>query len=204
MEYMKYTNKLPNVVFKTIESRRTIRKYKSVMPTEDAIRRISEVPSFILQDFIIPFTLVILQYWAKERAVNIINQTYSITRDLAILYNIVPDNLKEWWRNYMKEFIKTLGGAPIMFVGLTDLTYNRNYHFSVSWMIAQAMMVQARAEGLDTGPVGFSAKTVEEEFVNYFLRMDYNKWQIAFVLNCGYRDEEPLSRQIKEGIYEIH
>ncbi|MEO0202254.1 MAG: hypothetical protein ABIL37_00840, partial [candidate division WOR-3 bacterium] len=150
---MNKTLKLPELIYKTIESRRTIRKYKSVMPPEDAIRRISDVPSFILQDFIIPFKLIILQYWSKEKAVNIINQTYSVANYLVKLYESAPDELKEWYKNYIKEFIKTLGGAPIMFVGLTDLTNNREYNFSVSWMIAQAMMIQARSEGLDTGSV---------------------------------------------------
>ncbi len=201
---MNKTLKLPELIYKTIESRRTIRKYKSVMPPEDAIRRISDVPSFILQDFIIPFKIIILQYWSKEKAVNIINQTYSVANDLVILYNVVPDELKEWYKNYIKEFIKTLGGAPIIFVGLTDLTNNREYNFSVSWMIAQAMMIQARSEGLDTGSVTFASKTVEREFIEDFLFMDYNKWQIAFVLNCGYRDEEPIIKEIKGGLYEIN
>ena len=196
--------RLPNVVFGIIESRRTIRKYKSIMPTEDAIRRISEVPFFILQDFPIPFKLIILQYWARERAVNIINETYSVARDLAVLYNIVPDNLKDWYKEFIKEFIKTLGGAPIMFIGLTDLKNNKNYHFSVSWIIAQAIMIQARAEGLDTGSVTFTSKSIEKELIEDFLAMDYNKWQVAFVLNCGYRDEEPIVKELRSGIYEIY
>ncbi len=196
-------NKLPNVVFDVIKSRRTIRKYKSEFPSKDTIKRISNVPFFILQDFPIPFLLLVVESDARNRAVNIISQTYSVARDLAVLYNIVPDELKDWYRNFMKEFVKTLGDAPLMFIGLTGAE-NFEYNFKISWMIAQAIMIQAKAEGLDTGSITFASKSVEEELFRDFLKIDPNEWKIAFFLNCGYRDEEPILKEIKEGIYEIH
>ena len=195
--------KLPSVVFEIIKNRRTIRKYKSQIPPKESINRILDVPYFILKDFPIPFQLVVVQEEARNKAVNIINQTYSIARDLAILYNIVPDEMKEWYKNFMKEFIRTLGNAPIIIIGLTDLKNNAEYNFKISWMIAQAIMIQAKSEGLDTGSITFSSKSVEEELIRDFLKMD-NKWNIAFVLNCGYRDEEPMVKEIKEGTYEIY
>lgn len=195
-------NKLSNFVFDTIKERRTIRKYKLEIPPRDVIKRIAEVPYFILQDFPIPFELVILEYEAREKAVKIMRQTYSIAKDLAILHNMVPDELKDWYREYMKNFINTLGGAPILFIGLTDI--DNIYNWNVSWLIAQAIMIQAKAEGLDTGSITFSSKSVEKELVEGYLKMDNNKWKIAFVLNCGYRDEEPMEKQIKGGIYEIY
>jgi len=195
--------KLPSVVFEIIKNRRTIRKYKSQIPPKESINRILDVPYFILKDFHIPFQLVVFQEEARNKAVNIINQTYSIARDLAILYNIVPDEMKEWYKNFMKEFIRTLGNAPIIIIGLTDLKNNAEYNFKISWMIAQAIMIQAKSEGLDTGSITFSSKSVEEELIRDFLKMD-NKWNIAFVLNCGYRDEEPMVKEIKEGTYEIY
>ncbi len=196
--------KLPNVVFEIIKNRRTIRKYKSQIPPKESINRILDIPYFILKDFPIPFQLVIIQEEARNKAVNIINQTYSIARDLAVLYNIVPDDLKEWYKNFMKEFVRTLGNAPIIIIGLTDLKNNAEYNFKISWIIAQAIMIQAKSEGLDTGSITFSSKTVEEELIRDFLKMDINKWSIAFVLNCGYRDEEPIVKEIKGGIYEIY
>ena len=195
--------KLPSVVFEIIKNRRTIRKYKSQIPPRESINRILDVPYFILKDFPIPFQLVVVQEEARNKAVNIINQTYSVARDLAILYNIVPDEMKEWYKNFIKEFIRTLGNAPIIIIGLTDLKNNAEYNFKISWMIAQAIMIQAKSEGLDTGSITFSSKSVEEELIRDFLKMD-NKWNIAFVLNCGYRDEEPMVKEIKEGIYEIY
>ena len=195
--------KLPSVVFEIIKNRRTIRKYKSQIPPKESINRILDVPYFILKDFPIPFQLVVVQEEARNKAVNIINQTYSIARDLAILYNIVPDEMKEWYKNFIKEFIRTLGNAPIIIIGLTDLKNNAEYNFKISWMIAQAIMIQAKSEGLDTGSITFSSKSVEEELIRDFLKMD-NKWNIAFVLNCGYRDEEPMVKEIKEGTYEIY
>ncbi len=196
-------NKLPNIAFDVIKSRRTIRKYKSEFPSKDTIKRISNVPFFILQDFPIPFLLLVVESDARNRAVNIISQTYSVARDLAVLYNVVPDELKDWYRNFIKEFVKTLGDAPLMFIGLTGAE-NFEYNFKISWMIAQAIMIQAKAEGLDTGSITFTSKSVEEELFRDFLKIDPNEWKIAFFLNCGYRDEEPILKEIKEGIYEIH
>jgi nitroreductase len=196
--------RLPSVIFEIIKSRRTIRKYKSQIPPKESINRILDVPYFILKDFPIPFQLVVIQEEARNKAVNIINQTYSVARDLAILYNIVPDDLKDWYKNFMKEFVKTLGNAPIIIIGLTDLKNNAEYNFKISWIIAQAIMIQAKSEGLDTGSITFSSQTVEEELIRDFLKMDINRWSIAFVLNCGYRDEEPIVKEIKGGIYEIY
>jgi nitroreductase len=196
--------RLPSVIFEIIKSRRTIRKYKSQIPPKESINRILDVPYFILKDFPIPFQLVVIQEEARNKAVNIINQTYSVARDLAVLYNIIPDDLKEWHKNFMKEFVRTLGNAPIIIIGLTDLKNNAEYNFKISWIIAQAIMIQAKSEGLDTGSITFSSKTVEEEIIRDFLKMDINRWSIAFVLNCGYRDEEPLVKEIREGIYEIY
>jgi|DewCreStandDraft_5_1066085.scaffolds.fasta_scaffold13651_2 nitroreductase len=196
--------RLPSVIFEIIKNRRTIRKYKSQIPPKESINRILDVPYFILKDFSIPFQLVVIQEEARNKAVNIINQTYSIARDLAVLYNIVPDDLKEWYKNFMKEFVRTLGNAPIIIIGLTDLKNNAEYNFKISWIIAQAIMIQAKSEGLDTGSITFSSKTVEEELIRDFLKMDINRWSIAFVLNCGYGDEEPIVKEIKGGIYEIY
>jgi len=196
--------RLPSVIFEIIKSRRTIRKYKSQIPPKESINRILDVPYFILKDFPIPFQLVVIQEEARNKAVNIINQTYSVARDLAVLYNIIPDDLKEWHKNFMKEFVRTLGNAPIIIIGLTDLKNNAEYNFKISWIIAQAIMIQAKSEGLDTGSITFSSKTVEEELIRDFLKMDINKWSMAFVLNCGYRDEEPIVKEIREGIYEIY
>jgi hypothetical protein len=197
-------NTISKLVFNVISSRRTIRKYKPDLPNEDSIRRISDIPFFILSDYPIPFQLVILQYNARERAVSILNQTYSVARDIALIGKIVPENLREWWINYIKEFIKTLGGAPIIFVGLTDLKSEKKfYHFKIAWMIAEAIMVQARAENLDTGSFTFASQSIQEEFIGDFLKMDKEKWNIAFALNCGYRDEEPLLKEIKPDAYEI-
>jgi len=196
--------RLPSVIFEIIKSRRTIRKYKSQIPPKESINRILDVPYFILKDFPIPFQLVVIQQEARNKAVNIINQTYSVARDLAVLYNMVPDDLKEWYKNFMKEFVRTLGNAPIIIIGLTDLKNNAEYNFKISWIIAQAIMIQAKSEGLDTGSITFSSKTVEEELIRDFLKIDINRWSIAFVLNCGYRDEEPIVKEIKGGIYEIY
>jgi nitroreductase len=196
--------RLPSVIFEIIKSRRTIRKYKSQIPPKESINRILDVPYFILKDFPIPFQLVVIQEEARNKAVNIINQTYSVARDLAVLYNMVPDDLKEWYKNFMKEFVRTLGNAPIIIIGLTDLKNNAEYNFKISWIIAQAIMIQAKSEGLDTGSITFSSQTVEKELIRDFLKMDINRWSIAFVLNCGYRDEEPLVKEIKGGIYEIY
>jgi nitroreductase len=196
--------RLPSVIFEIIKSRRTIRKYKSQIPPKESINRILDVPYFILKDFPIPFQLVVIQEEARNKAVNIINQTYSVARDLAVLYNMVPDDLKDWYKNFMKEFVRTLGNAPIIIIGLTDLKNNAEYNFKISWIIAQAIMIQAKSEGLDTGSITFSSKTVEEELIRDFLKMDINRWSMAFVLNCGYRDEEPIVKEIKGGIYEIY
>ncbi len=196
--------RLPSVIFEIIKSRRTIRKYKSQIPPKESINRILDVPYFILKDFPIPFQLVVIQEEARNKAVNIINQTYSVARDLAVLYNMVPDDLKEWYKNFMKEFVRTLGNAPIIIIGLTDLKNNAEYNFKISWIIAQAIMIQAKSEGLDTGSITFSSKTVEEELIRDFLKMDINRWSMAFVLNCGYRDEEPIVKEIKGGLYEIY
>jgi hypothetical protein len=90
----------------------------------------------------------------------------------------------------MVEFIKDLGGAPITLIGLTKL-YDwkeekwadwaiRNW--KVSWMIAQAIMLYAKKNGLDTGSFTFSNLSIEEKILEFLGERDLN---IAFVLNLG-------------------
>ncbi len=190
-------------LLETIKSRRTIRKYlRDRIPSREIVQRITSIPFYILEDFPIPFLMIVLEDRARDRGVEIITKTYEVARDLALQGNIIPPELRDWYIDYIKQFVRTLGNAPIVLVGLTDLaSENRYRNFAVSWMIAQAIMVHARAEGLDTGSFTFTSKSVQTEFVRDFLKMDEKLWQIAFTLNLGYRDEEPLPKEIREDVF---
>ncbi len=64
------------------------------------------------------------------------------------------------------------------------------------------MMLQALAEGLDTGVVTIHSATVEHKLVE-FLRLPEDEWVVVFVLNVGYGTEKPEPTPRKEGLFEI-
>jgi nitroreductase len=135
-------------------------------------------------------------------------QHYSIFRDLALIGKAVPEEARPMLEKLMVEFMKDLGGAPITLIGLTKL-YDwkeekwpdwaiRNW--KVSWMIAQAIMLYAKKIGLDTGSFTFSSASIEEKILEFLGERDLN---IAFVLNLGYRDENPLPKDVEWKVVEI-
>ncbi len=68
--------------------------------------------------------------------------------------------------------MKDLGGAPITLIGLTKLYDWAIRNWKVSWMIAQAIMVRVRKNGLDTGSFTCADTNVKKEVVAFLGKED--------------------------------
>jgi nitroreductase len=197
------------MVMDFIKQRRTIRKYKrGLIPSEEALEEILSAIRLIYAQYPIPFKLYIVSGRSRLELVPLMRQHYSIFRDLAIIGKAVPEEVRPIFEKLMVEFMKDLGGAPITLIGLTKL-YDwkeekwpdwaiRNW--KVSWMIAQAIMLYAKKNGLDTGSFTFASASIEERILEFLGERDLN---IAFVLNLGYRDENPLPKDVEWKVVEI-
>ena len=197
------------MVLDFIKQRRTIRKYKrGLVPSEEALEEILSAVRLIYAQYPIPFKLYILSGRSRLELIPLMRQHYSIFRDLAFIGKAVPEEARSMVEKVMVEFMKDLGGAPITLIGLTKL-YDwkeekwpdwaiRNW--KVSWMIAQAIMLYAKKIGLDTGSFTFSSASIEEKILEFLGERDLN---IAFALNLGYRDENPLPKDIEWKVAEI-
>lgn len=162
----------------------------------------------VLSYYPIPFKLYVLYGNAREEAVKVMRLNYSAAKDLVILGKIAPEEVRPYYENLMKEFLKDLGGAPITLIGLTKLhdwmdknwPEDRVYNLKVSWMIAQIIMLVAKKNGLDTGSFTFSNVSVEKEVLEFLGERELN---IAFALNLGYADENPMPKEVEWKVVEI-
>jgi len=197
------------MVLDFIKQRRTIRKYKrGLIPSEEALEDILSAVRLIYAQYPIPFKLYIVSGRTRLELIPIMRQHYSIFRDLALIGKAVPEEARPMVEKLMVEFMKDLGGAPITLIGLTKL-YDwkeekwpdwaiRNW--KVSWMIAQAIMLYAKKNGLDTGSFTFSSASIEERILEFLGERDLN---ISFVLNLGYGDENPIPKDVEWKVAEI-
>lgn len=196
------------MVLNFIKNRRTIRKYKKDMPERGVLEEIYSAVKDVLKYYPIPFKLYVLSGLGRAEAVKVMRLNYSAVKDIAVLGKIVPDEFKPYVENLMREFLKDLGGASITLIGLTKLhdwldknwPEDRIYNFKVSWMIAQVIMLVAKKNGLDTGSFTFQNVTVEKEMLEFLGERDFN---IAFALNLGYADEEPIPKEVEWKVTEI-
>jgi Nitroreductase len=197
------------MVLDFIKERRTIRKYKrGVFPPREALEEILSVTRLIYAQYPIPFKLYIVSGRTRLDLVPFMRQHYSIFRDLAIIGKLVSEEIRPMYEKIMVEFMKDLGGAPITLIGLTKLYdwKEENWpdwavrNWKVSWMMSQAIMLVAKKNGLDTGSFTFSGATVEDKILEFLGERDLN---IAFVLNLGYADENPLPKKIEWKVAEI-
>ena len=197
------------MVLDFIKQRRTIRKYKrGLIPSEEALEEILSAVRLIYAQYPIPFKIYIVSGRTRLELIPIMRQHYSIFIDLAIIGKAVSEEVRPIFEKLMVEFMKDLGGAPITLIGLTKL-YDwkeekwpdwaiRNW--KVSWIIAQAIMLYAKKNGLDTGSFTFSSASIEEKILEFLGERDLN---IAFALNLGYRDENPLPKDVEWKVAEI-
>ena len=197
------------MVLDFIKQRRTKRKYKrELIPSEEALEEILSAVRLIYAQYPIPFKLYIVSGRTRLELVPIMRQHYSIFIDLAIIGKAVSEEVRPIFEKLMVEFMKDLGGAPITLIGLTKL-YDwkeekwpdwaiRNW--KVSWMIAQAIMLYAKKNGLDTGSFTFASASIEEKILEFLGERDLN---IAFVLNLGYGDENPIPKDVEWKVVEI-
>jgi nitroreductase len=197
------------MVLDFIKQRRTIRKYKKeLIPPEEALEEILSAIRLIYAQYPIPFKLYIVSGRSRTELVPIIRQHYSIFRDLALIGKAVPEEARPMLEKLMVEFMKDLGGAPITLIGLTKL-YDwkeekwpdwaiRNW--KVSWMIAQAIMLYAKKNGLDTGSLTCESRMIEDKVLEFLGERDLN---VAFVLNLGYADENPIPKDVEWKVVEI-
>jgi nitroreductase len=197
------------MVMDFIKQRRTIRKYKrGLVPPEEALEEILFAVRLIYAQYPIPFKLYVVSGRTRLELVPLMRQHYSIFRDLALIGKAVPEEARPMLEKLMVEFMKDLGGAPITLIGLTKL-YDwkeekwpdwaiRNW--KISWMIAQAIMLYAKKNGLDTGSLTCESRMIEDKVLEFLGERDLN---VAFVLNLGYGDENPIPKDVEWKVAEI-
>jgi nitroreductase len=199
------------MVLDFIKQRRTIRKYKKgLIPSEEALEDILSAVRLIYAQYPIPFKLYIVSGRTRLELIPIIRQHYSIFRDLSLIGKEVSEEMRPAYEKLMVEFMKDLGGAPITLIGLTKL-YDwkeekekwpdwaiRNW--KISWMIAQTIMLYAKKNGLDTGSLTCASTNIEDKILEFLEERDLN---IAFILNLGYGDENPIPKNVDWKVVEI-
>ncbi len=197
------------MVLDLIKQRRTIRKYKrGLIPSEEALEEILSAVRLIYAQYPIPFKLYIVSGRTRLDLIPTMRQHYSIFIDLAIIGKAVSEEVRPIFEKLMVEFMKDLGGAPITLIGLTKLHDWKEEkwpdwairNWKVSWMISQAIMLYAKKNGLDTGSFTFSSASIEDKVLEFLGERDLN---IAFALNLGYGDENPIPKDVEWKVAEI-
>ncbi len=189
-------------VLENIKSRRTVRRFNRFATIDPAkLNRILEaalwapLSIYQLQDW----KFIVLQNAARDKAVEIITQDPTISKYIRYMYEHMPWGREENWADRAVEFGKTMGDAPVVIISLVKNDHNVHrlgHNYAAAWCAAQNMMLQANAEGLDSGVISFVSHKMENELI-HFLGFDPDEWRAAFALNIGEGEEtpEPIPRQ---------
>ncbi len=136
---------------------------------------------------------VLLKGAAREKAAAVIVKDPTVLKYMRYMYDHQPWGRDEAWENKAIEFAADLGAAPVMVLALTQKNANRHkmeHNLATMWCAAQNMMLQAHAEGLDSGVVTFASEKVKKQLVE-LTGMDSEKWEPVYILNVGESREDP-------------
>lgn len=198
---------LAKQTFDLIKARRTSRYFD----------KFSEIKKEILDRIVeaglwAPFSIYQLQEWkfvvltekARDEVVSLILQDPTVLKYIRVMYESTSwGDDDKGWVNLIEDFGKDLGSAPVLIVGmaLRDSNIHHSRHNIASlWCAAQNMLLQAQAEGLDSGIISFISQKVESGLTR-FLGFDEDKYFPAYVLNIGEAQKTPQAvPRIKEGV----
>jgi nitroreductase len=141
----------------------------------------------------------------RDAAVEIVKKCPTIVKYLRLQYETSPYGREQEWSDKTRDFGTTMGNAPALIVTAVKVTPERfpmMHNMAAAWVATQNMMIQAAAEGLSTGVVTFSTRSVQAELVQR-LRLTPGDWVVANVLNLGYPDDRPKPPQRSNDLIAI-
>ncbi|GEM_PF-830028 len=204
----------PQAMLDLIKIRRTVRKFDPGKPVSaESLHRVLEAGTWAPYAPYFPqgWQFIALKGSQRDEAVQIITKSKTILKYLRMEYESASwaaeheSEEEQKWKAKAHEFAATLGNAPVVIVGLVPFSDHMSilgHNLGSAWSAVQNMMLQAQAEGLNSGVVTFHSPTVEHQLIN-FLNRHPDEWKVAFVLNVGYGLEIPEPAPRKEGLFEI-
>ena len=186
-------------VLRVIKGRRTIRRFRAKPVPMGALKRVLEAGNWAPFSVYAPEGRRLCALVGEERdaAVEIVKKCPTIVKYLRAQYETSPYGHEQEWSDKARDFGRTMGNAPALIVTAVKITPERfpmMHNMAAAWTATQNMMIQAAAEGLATGVVTFSTRSVQAELVQR-LRLTPGEWVVANVLNIGYADDKPRPPQ---------
>ncbi len=205
---------LPEEMLNFIKQRRTIRKFDPVKPVDNkSLNRILEAGTWAPYSPYFPqgWKFIALKGAPRDQVVSIVTQSQTVLKHVRIQYEKAPwgaeteSETEHDWKEFAKEFGHTLGKSPVIIVTLvpySDSLAVRDHNLGSAWTAAQNMMLQAEAEGLNSGVVTFHSPAVQQKLTEV-LDVSGDEWMVVYLLNIGYGAESPRAPHRKEGLIEI-
>jgi len=180
-----------------IKTRRTCRSFDKFTPVSDkALENILEAalwaPLSIYQ--LQNRKFVVLKNQAREQAAALLSSDPSVLKYMRYMYEHQPWGREADWETKAAAFAVDIGAAPVMILALAQKNANvhkMEHNVASLWCAAQNMMLQAHAEGLDTGVVTFLSEKIKEDLLRA-IGFSWEEWAPVYILNVGEAVEEPL------------
>ncbi len=144
-------------LLKLIQSRRVVRHFdRDREIPADALQRITRAALWAPLSIYQPqgWKFIVLSGNERERIGNMVREDHTVLKFVRFMFEQSSFKDEEEWTRMAEEFGKTLGNAPVMILCLVHFDYHSlklTHNLSATWCAAQNMMLQAHAEGLQTG-----------------------------------------------------
>lgn len=189
-----------------VKSRRVVRRFhRDRQVAEDSLNRILEAAIWAPLSVYHPqeWKFVVLEGEKRDEAVEIIIKDHTVLKYIRYMYEQTLIGHGGEWKEEAEHFGKTLGEAPVVVVCLVKFDphmHQMGHNLGAAWCAAENMMLQAEAEGLNTGVVSMASPKVQGKLIES-LGFDSDEWGGAFVMNVGYGGEIPKPVERKtEGV----
>ncbi len=193
-----------------IKTRRTCRSFDKFSPLPD--KKLDHILEAALWAPLSIYQLnnrkfVVLKNQAREQAAAIICEDPSVLKYMRYMYEHQPWGREEDWEDKAADFAADLGAAPVMVLALAQKNSNMHkmeHNVASMWCAVQNMMLQAAAEGIDSGVITFLSEKMKENLMKAF-GFDYNAWEPVYVLNLGEAmvEPQPMERPEKDVIIKL-
>ncbi len=195
-----------NVFLKIIKQRRVVRKFdKNKEVSKDALKRMVEAAIWAPLSIYHPqeWKFIVLEGQKRDDALEIISQDHTILKYIRYMYEQTTIGHGDKWKSMAEYFGHTLGDAPALIVCLVKFDphiHQLGHNLGAAWCAAENLMLQAEAEGLNTGIISMALPRVQHELVDS-LEFNSDEWAVAYIINVGYglTIPSPTNRK-KEGV----
>jgi len=204
----------PEDVLNLIKTRRTVRKFDPEKPVgNESLNRILEAGTWAPYGPYFPqgWKFIAVKGAKREQIISIVTKSQTVLKYLRTQYETAPwaaeaeSKAEHETKEFAKEFGHTLGRAPVTILALVPYSESlavRGHNMGSAWAAAQNMMLQAQAEGLNSGVITFHSPAVQHKLTEV-LELSGDEWMVVYLLNIGYGIESPEAPHRKEGLSEI-